>query len=109
MNNIVNQKEEIVNIGDFVIIDITELKSKITTRNCFELVENYKYNPKEKINKIDVISPLGKRVLFGKVGDNGDYKVHEYNYHYEINEIIKMDNEKEKTISNNSKTKTLKK
>lgn len=91
-NNNINQ-EEIVKLGDSVVVDITELNSKNIKRNIFQIVESYEYNPKDEITKVDIISPLGKKLIFGKIGDNGDYKVHEYKYHYEIIDIIKKRNE----------------
>ena len=104
-----NLKEETVNIGDNVIVDVTELKSQIVNRNIFQIVENYKYNPKDDLNKVDVISPLGRKLLHGKVGDKGEYKVHEYNYHYEIIKILKRTNEKIEIPLSNNKVKSLKK
>ena len=104
-----NLKEETVNIGDNVVVDITELKSQIINRNIFQIVENYKYNPKDDLNKVDVISPLGRKLLHSKVGDKGKYKVHEYEYSYEIINIIKRTNEKIEIPFSTNKVKSLKK
>ncbi len=104
-----NNKEKIVSIGDNVIVDITESKSKIAKRNIFQIVENYEYNPKDDQNKVDIKSPLGQKLISRRIGDSGDYKVYEYNYHYEIIDIMKKTNEKIEIPITNSKVKTLKK
>ncbi len=88
------QKEEKVEINDYVVIELTEEKSKITREYCYQIIDNYEHGHKDNANKVSSTSPLGIRLIAGKVGDTGKYNVHEYHYQYKILEIIKNKNEK---------------
>lgn len=112
-NNKFKEKEERVEVGDYVIIDLTEIKSNITRQYSYQIVDNYVPDPRDDLNKVTTISPLGSNLILGKVGDTGEYKVHEYQYQYKILKIIKRVNEKisfnyNELNNNNKKTKVKK-
>ncbi len=109
-----NGQEKRVEIGDIVFLSLTNLQSGKSYDYFYEIVEKYIYNPKDDFNKVEVTSPLGSRLISSKIGDSGEYKVHEYDYHYEIKDILKRTNEKiivdfkEKDNNNNQERKYIK-
>ena len=86
--------EKIVEINDYVVVDLTEVKSNVTYRYLYQIVDDYDFDIGNKINKVSTISPLGSRIILAKIGDSGKYNVHEYHYKYQIIDILK-NNEKE--------------
>lgn len=89
-----NEQEKRVEIGDIVFLSLTNLQSGKSYDYFYEIVEKYIYNPRDDFNKVEVTSPLGSRLISSKIGDSGEYKVYEYDYHYEIKNILKRTNEK---------------
>ena len=102
--------EEIVQLNDYVVIELTEEKSNITKTYLYQIIDNYEHGRKDNANKVSSTSPLGIRLIAGKVGDTGKYNVHEYHYQYKIIQIIKNKNMKiEKNNIKKNKPKTRKK
>ena len=93
MNKDINNEERI-EIGDYVKIALTDKGANITNNYFYQIVANYKPDPRNDLNKIDTKSPLGSKLLYGKVGDTGEYRVCGYHYKYEILKIRKPINEK---------------
>lgn len=116
MNKEINN-EEIVQLNDHVVIELTEERTKLTNIYCYQIIDNYEHGRKDNANKVSSTSPLGIRLISSKVGDEGKYNVHEYHYQYKILDIIKGNIEqieynnitstklktKEKTLKNNKK------
>lgn len=81
--------EERVALNDYVVIELTEERTKITNTYCYQIIANYEHGRKDNANKVSSTSPLGIRLIASKVGDTGNYNVHEYHYEYKIVDIIK--------------------
>ena len=101
MNN--KELEEKVEINDYVVIDLTEIKSNVTYRYSYQIVSDNNLEKRDNYNKVSVTSPLGSKLLSGKIGDEGKYNVHEYHYKYNIIDIIKN---KEETLNQDILPKT---
>ncbi len=83
------KNEERVQLNDIVVIELTEERTKITNTYRYQIIADYDHSRKDNANKVSSTSPLGIRLISGKVGDTGKYHVHEYHYEYKIVDIIK--------------------
>ena len=113
MNKDINNEER-VQLNDHVVIELTEERSQITKTYCYQIIANYEHGRKDNANKVSSTSPLGIRLISGKVGDTGKYNVHDYHYQYKIIDIIKgnIEQKEEKnttTTKPKTKAKTIKK
>lgn len=87
------KNEERVQLNDIVVIELTEERTKITNTYCYQIIADYDHSRKDNANKVSSTSPLGIRLISSKVGDEGNYNVHEYHYQYKILDIIKGNKE----------------
>ncbi|MEE3343109.1 MAG: GreA/GreB family elongation factor [Bacilli bacterium] len=85
-----NNDEKRVQLNDIVVIELTEERTKqLSNTYRYQIIADYDHSRKDNANKVSSTSPLGIRLISGKVGDTGKYHVHEYHYEYKIVDIIK--------------------